>query len=378
MEKINIVPNQTPIKLLTMEYPPTRGGAGTYCEELAHATNELGMKIEVFVPSGSHSNSSVKRIQFPFNGSQDWRCSWKIKQFLKSQNLKEFTLHVADPGALRAMLRFGWAIPRPARLMITIHGSEIPKFSRNPLEHIFFRNFLIRANKIHVLSKYNKEELIQFCPQLEDRILLLPGAPAREILPTTNPLQNRNYRKNQLVLLCVGRIHPRKGQWELLRAIDQLPDNLKQRLTCRFIGPQTKRAYVAKVMEKSRSVGCEVEWLGDLSNKGLHLAYEEADLFSLTAMPTTDSVEGFGIVYLEASANGLPIIAHRIGGVEDAVIDGQTGLLSEPSMPEQLVENISKLLENSELRESMGKAGLAWASSHNWQTVARKLYKQSC
>ena len=74
MENIHNMPDKTPIKLLTMEYPPFRGGAGVYTEELAHATYKLGLNIEVLA-QGSYSDSSVKLTQLPFKGSQAWDCS---------------------------------------------------------------------------------------------------------------------------------------------------------------------------------------------------------------------------------------------------------------------------------------------------------------
>ena len=98
MEKIKAVPEQTPIKLITMEYPPVRGGAGVYCEELAHASYELGLNIEVLAPKGSYSDSSVKLTPLPFKGSQGWGCSWKIIKFLKTHNLQKVALHIGDPG----------------------------------------------------------------------------------------------------------------------------------------------------------------------------------------------------------------------------------------------------------------------------------------
>ncbi len=375
MEKIITVPSNTIIKLLTMEYPPIRGGAGVYCEELAHASYELGGDIEVLAPMGASSNSSVNLSQLPFNGSQDWCCSWKIKKFLKKQNLEKTALHIADPGALRAMIRFGWTLPKPSKLIITIHGSEIPKFSRNPVERLFFRNLLKKAEIIHVLSKYNKEKLLRFYPNIKNRILLIPGAPARDIIPKSNPLENKDYSKKDLVLLCVGRIHPRKGQLLLLQAIEKLPIQLKERITCWFVGPQSKLGYAQKIIEKSNQIGCDVKFLGDQKNKDLQEAYQQADIFALTSISQANSVEGFGIVYLEASAHGLPILANRVGGVEDAVLDGKTGLLCDPQKQNQLQENLKKLIEQPEKRKALGEAGVAWTAKHSWEKIAQRLYE---
>ena len=375
MEKISFVPDQTPIKLLTMEYSPTRGGAGVYCEELAHAMDVLEGNIEVLAPQGSYSESSVKLTQLPFKGSQDWWCSWKIRKFLNRQNLEKTNLHIGDPGALRAMIRFGWTIPKPYRLIVTIHGSEIPKFTKGPVERLFFKSFLKNADKVHVLSNYNKERLSRFCPDIKNKILLIPGAPARDILPKPNPVENKDYSKKNLVLLCVGRIHPRKGQLLLLQAIEKLPGEIKERITCWFVGPQTKPGYAKKVIEKSSQVGCDVKFLGDLKSKDLKEAYQNADIFALTSIPMPSSVEGFGIVYLEASSHGLPVLAHRVGGVEDAILDGKTGLLSDPNKPDQLLENLKNLIEKPEKRKELGEAGAAWAAKHSWEKIAQRLYE---
>ena len=88
-------------------------------------------------------------------------------------------------------------------------------------------------------------------------------------------------------------------------------------------------------------------------------------------------MEGFGFVYLEASAHGLPILAHHVGGVEDAVQHGKTGILCDPSGPDDLLTNLRKLIDSPEARETLGKSGLNWAAKHNWQNVTNKLYNPS-
>ena len=142
-----------PINFLTMEYPPMRGGAGVYCEELVHAAEKTGHLVRVLGPTRIKGAENTKIIKIPIKGSQDWTCSWKAWRFLKNQSFANEALHIAEPGALRAMIRFGWLLPMPKILIITLHGSEIPKFSRSPIEAIFFRKLLRRAHKIHVLSE---------------------------------------------------------------------------------------------------------------------------------------------------------------------------------------------------------------------------------
>ena len=121
----------------------------------------------------------------------------------------------------------------------------------------------------------------------------------------------------------------------------------------------------------SEKSGCKVEFLGDLSNTQLRTEYEQADLFALTSIPLPQSVEGFGFVYLEASAHGLPIVANRTGGVEDAVLNRQTGLLADPKNQSEVTKHLVKLMEDRDQRDTMGNAGFQWAAEHSWSKVAQ-------
>jgi len=259
--------------------------------------------------------------------------------------------------------------------LITLHGSEIPKFSNNFLERIKFIKVLKQADKIHLLSRHNQMALLAVCPELEEKIVTRPGAPASNVLPTEKVAKVYKPIANGLILLCVGRIHPRKGQLELLQAIEQLPDSIKHKLTCRFAGPPTNQAYFKKVTFLSEKSGCKIDFLGELSNTQLRSEYEKADLFALTSIPLAKSVEGFGFVYLEASAHGLPIVSNRTGGVEDAVVDGQTGLLADPKNQSEITEQLVTLIEDRNIREAMGNAGIQWAAEHSWSKVAQALYQ---
>jgi phosphatidylinositol alpha-1,6-mannosyltransferase len=88
-------------------------------------------------------------------------------------------------------------------------------------------------------------------------------------------------------------------------------------------------------------------------------------------------VEGFGLVYLEAAAHGLPAIAHRVGGVDEAVIDGETGLCVAPNDPDALTAAFARLLGDAELRRRMGDAARVRARLANWTESARALLLSS-
>ena len=361
------------IILLTHEYPPKRGGAGVYCEELVFAARKIKISIEAWVPHYAEKELRIHNLK----GSQGWICSYCLfRKILKSS--PSFTsstlLHFAEPGSLRAMTRFGWLFKKIPSFIVTIHGTELIRFCKNPLEKILFRKMLKRAKKIHVLSRYNQIELQEICHETKDRILLCPGAPARNL--AGNDAKTENSDNQVTKLLCVARIHPRKGQDQVLKAIENLPSNLKKNLECLFVGPVVKKSFYEKLRTRAMKIGCTVTFLGDLEERELKSVYQSSDIFILPSMPRANSVEGFGFVYLEASSHGLPILAHRIGGVEDAIKDGETGILTNPEKPEELEKALKTLLVDETLRAQLGDAGKEWANAHSWKSVAKALYQE--
>ncbi len=365
------------IILLTHEYPPKRGGAGTYCEELVHACGEPNLPIEAWVPEYAKEQGSGKTVPLPVKGTQGWICSFKsmretVKR-LKGKTGQIIFLHLAEPGSLRAYVRFGWMIRETPKLIVTIHGSELIRFCINPVEKFLFRRLLQKACKIHVLSTFNKNALLELVPELEDKILLFPGAPARRLLGRKN---RSSPPDEKIKVLCVGRIHPRKGQDRLLEAMICLPKRLSANVECLFVGPIVNKKFSDKLRKLAGQTNCPVSFLGDLSDNDLRTVYESADLFVMPSMPRARSVEGFGFVYLEANSHGLPVIAHRTGGVEDAVLDGKTGFLVNPDDPTELVKRLNQLIEDNDLRKKMGEEGTRWASSHSWEEIAMQIYSE--
>jgi glycosyltransferase involved in cell wall biosynthesis len=367
---------QTNIAIVTHEFPPKRGGAGVYCEEIAYASKSLGIDCEVWAPRNSIESELYKVRALPLKGSQDWICSWKLIKYLKKNAHKCKYLHLADPGALRAVMRFGWLLQDLPTLIVTIHGSELLRFTQIPLEKHLLRQLLSKAKRIHVLSTYNANVLAELYPEIRSKILTIPGAPARKIIPQKTDKKNQRTPKGSspFTLLCVGRIHPRKGQLELLQAIAKLTVETKQKLICKIVGPVVNKSYYKTLKEVSDTCGCLVKFTGDQSDEELKRHYKEADIFALTSMPHPKSVEGFGFVYLEASAHGLPIIAHKTGGVEDAVQDGVTGFLIEPENITELTKKIDLLINDEEMISKIGINGEMWAIQHNWSKVVNALY----
>ena len=364
------------IHILTHEYPPQRGGAGAYCYELGLAASKIFQNIRIWAPHASTKTEGIEMDELPWSGSQSLLASWKLVRRLRKfvlRNGSHDQYHLAELGSARAMVRFGWMIRKKIRLILTIHGSELLIFRKYSLESWLFKKLLLRCEKIHVLSHFNRGELLKFCPQVGEQIRLIPGAPASGLLRLKSEKKCKGNRKD-FHILCVGRIHPRKGQDQLLIGLKKLPLNLQSTIVVHFAGPETKAKYFQKVRKLGNEFQGEVIFEGDCSDSKLANLYQTSDIFALTSLPLARSIEGFGFVYLEASAYGLPIVANRTGGVEDAVLHEETGLLTEPHDINSLSSLLERMINDKKLRERLGEKGQDWAKSHSWKQVAEKLY----
>ena len=342
---------------------------------MAAEAKTLGHEVETWAPAyAKDQNEAIRAL--PLRGTQDWRCSFRMvrEARLHAGQIKDQILHLAEPGALRAFVRLGLGSLNPDRLLVTLHGSEIPKFSHFPLERFLFRRLLRKADLIHVLSHHNRNALLSIFPELEKRILLIPGAPSRSVLP----IKRKKTSMDRIIrILTVGRIHPRKGQDRVLTALKALPPELKVKLEYHIVGPKTKNAYHSAVREQAAHTEIPVHFLGDLPPTELRETYATADLFALTSKPAKNSVEGFGFVYLEAASHGIPALGHRIGGVEDAVAHEETGLLVSHDKPEDLADALERLITDSTLRRKLGEAARNRAAGFTWDRPARGLYGEA-
>jgi len=173
---------------------------------------------------------------------------------------------------------------------------------------------------------------------------------------------------NKKVIVSVGRLVHRKGQDFL---IESMPQILKQVPDAHLllVGQGPYREHLEKLVNK-HSLRNSVSFIGRIQYKDLPGYICMGDIF---AMPSRSrfaglEVEGLGIVYLEASACGLPVIAGASGGAPDAVIEGVTGFVVDGTKTEQIAKRAIQLLLDEKLRISMGSAGRAWIEKEwRWQ-----------
>jgi phosphatidylinositol alpha-1,6-mannosyltransferase len=166
----------------------------------------------------------------------------------------------------------------------------------------------------------------------------------------------------------------RKGHDVVLRAVARLRHTIP-RLTYVIAG-DGPHAAVLKRLASELGVGDCVRFLGRIQAEDLPGLYAASDVFVMPSRlrDSDNDVEGFGIVYVEASACERPVIGGRSGGVEDAIVDGKTGLLVDPLDVEALAASIERLWRYPELRATLGQAGRHRAMSElTWRHFAGRV-----
>lgn len=372
--------NQSPlphrIVVVTNEFYPKRGGIATYAQELARALDNAGQAVAVWAPRHTllaESGLKCPVTGMPVRGNHGWLDRIRFARWMRSvpeQKRRESVFVFAEPGPLWAML-YGdlLRMPQLGRFGYILHGSELARIVRIPSLRERFREVATRARFIGVVSNYNKQALLEAYSELAERCLLMPGGGS--VVPNEQKKEARG--DGFFRILTVGRIHPRKGQMAVLEAIAELPVELRNKVQYRAVGPIVKQGYANALKQYSEQTGINFEMTGSVTEEALYAYYLEADLFALTSVPYRDSVEGLGLVYVDAARMGLPLLAHRIGGVEDVVKHGLNGLLAEPSDRASLRAALQQMMENTDLRERLARAAPETVAEFTWERAAQTL-----
>jgi glycosyltransferase involved in cell wall biosynthesis len=179
---------------------------------------------------------------------------------------------------------------------------------------------------------------------------------------------------NKRYILSVGPIKPRKGYGVSLEAF-ALAKRAQPDLEYYIVGMIHDDSFHQKLLEKARKAGVadSVHFLGQVSDEQLIALYRGCSIFVLTPLTLGTQFEGFGLIYLEANSCGKPVIGSYGCGAEEAIVNGETGLLVPQGQPEAAAQAMLELLSNPELAARMGAAGRERARSMSWNVTAAKL-----
>ncbi len=345
--------------LITIDFPPKEGGVANY---LANFCKYLP-NDKIIVLANKQENSehfdhkqNYKIIRTKLYHDFFWPAWLKTigqaKKIIKQERIEQIIIsHVLPMGYIALLLKLPF--------IVSLHGYDILLAKKNPWKKFWASLILQKAKYIIANSHFTKKAILDLGIK-EDKITIVypcPNIKPENLNETEKLIIKRELDlEHKKIMLSVGRLVKRKGFDLVIKA---LPEVLKQipNLIYLIVGNGPERLNLEKLAEELQ-VADHLTVIEDVKDSNLPCYYDLANIFLMPArIINKTNVEGFGIVYLEANSFAKPVIAAKSGGVEDAVIDGQTGILVNPENVQQISSAILKLFNNPELMNKLGIQG---------------------
>ncbi len=351
--------------LFTLEFPPFKGGIANYYGNLAKYW-PIEEKLLVF----SNNKKEIMRSRRPLA----WLPAiWSLRRCLRREKIDYLLVGQILPlGTIVWLL----ALFRPLRYAVFLHGMDFAYALRTPHRSWLAQSILKKADTIICANSYVADQVNGFYPPLGEKLAVVnPGIVSEA--PLVSEVGKEEIRKNfglegKTILFSLGRLVSRKGVDRTIEALMQVPESLLNNLVYFIAGTGPKEELLrSSVPDRLKS---QVRFLGEISEDDKWLWLSLADIFIMPARDIAGDFEGFGIVYLEANLCGKPVIAGNSGGVKDAVQDGLNGLVVDSEKVDAIASAIITLASDKELRERLGQAGRARATSEfNWEKQIAKI-----
>ena len=358
---------------ITNDFGPRAGGIETF----VHGLIERLPKGSVIVYTSAQANAQTFDAEWLLKyGVEVIRDRSKIllptprvikacQKLISNRKLSKVAFGAAAPLAMmaRAMRSAG-----AQKVVALTHGHEV-WWAKVPPFSFAIRYMSKNIDAITYLGDYTKGEISKALSEADASKLvqIAPGIDVDHFIPTdSSNLRAELGLTDKSVIISVGRLVHRKGQDKLISALPEIKTSVPNvHLVLVGVGPHQE--YLEKLALKLNVSDC-VTFIGRINYAELPEYICLGDIF---AMPSRSrffglEVEGLGIVYLEASACGLPVVGGKSGGAPDAVLVGETGMVVDGTNSSEIADACIELLNNPELCALMGANGRAWIIE-NWR-----------
>ncbi|MDT5064907.1 MAG: phosphatidyl-myo-inositol dimannoside synthase [Mycobacterium sp.] len=371
------------ILLVTNDFPPRSGGIQSYLENLVGELVKTGAHtLTVYAPKWK--GSEAFDVEADLSGYEVVRhpttlmvpepsVAMRMRRLITARDVDTVWFGAAAPLALLAPLARDAGA---SRVIASTHGHEVG-WSMLPLARTALRRIGNDTDVVTFISQYTRDRFASAFGPRAALERLSPGVDTDRFEPDSvarAELRARYRLGERPVILCLSRLVPRKGQDMLIRALPAI----RQRIDGAALVIVGGGPYRSTLHQLARQVGVDehVVFTDGVPADELPAHHAMADVF---AMPCRTrgaglDVEGLGIVYLEASASGVPVVAGRSGGAPESVLDGETGLVVDGGDVGAIAVAIGDLLADPDRAAQMGAAGRSWVVDNwQWRTKAQRL-----
>ena len=368
------------VLVVTNDFPPRAGGIQSFVHALA-AGLPAG-SVTVYAPAWPGAAEFDAAQPFPVERHPSSlmlpvpSVARRAARLLNRDGCDTILFGAAAPlGLLAPSLRRAGA----RRLVAITHGHEAG-WAVLPGARSLLRRIGDTTDSLTYLGEYTRVRVARaLSPAAAARMTrLTPGVDTSAFRPGAGgaAVRERLGLGGRPVTVCVSRLVPRKGQDTLIRAWPEVLAAVPDALLL-IVGGGRYRAALARLAARTGVAG-SVVFAGPVPWPELPAYYDAGDVFAMPCRTRRQGldVEGLGIVYLEASAAGLPVIGGDSGNAPDAIRPGETGYVVPGRRPAGLVAALVELLTDPAVARVMGEKGMAWVDQEwRWDLVSQRLQR---
>jgi phosphatidyl-myo-inositol dimannoside synthase len=355
-----------PVKLATVSYNLSSDDA-----QKQHDIDQVDHgQIEIF-----RNNPLIDKIDI-----FDLRCIRNLSQIIRNvRNIADrsaATLHClrAFPEGFVGLLAKATRPPR-SRLITYAHGEEI-LVAQTSRQLSMMTRLVYSASDLIIANSQNTAGMVKrVCPNAKV-VCIHPGVDVQAFNRSRAELTEKRltwgWHSDTVVISTIARMEPRKNHSMVMRALSELrEEGLSIGYVCGTDGQEKEKL---SNMATELSLQSWVRFTGTISDEDKILTYGASDIFAMPSIRHGEMIEGFGIVFLEAAAAGIPTISGNVGGQPEAVIHGITGYVVDGENVEEVKTAMRRLASDTCLRQKMGNEGRRWALQNDWEEVTKKTY----
>lgn len=345
-----------------------RNGWGRYSKDLLDSLTD--MEIEASIATSNEANNTIKVDAQILPAEQRMKrnyffAPWFALRLLYQARQCDIIHAFVEP---YSHVAYWLSVFSKKPYFVTAHGTyaTLPLSQGGAISELH-RKSLLRAQKVICVSSHTEKELHD--NGIKNTVVINNGIDAKKFSSSEiAPLSERN---NQII--SVGAIEERKGQHVVVDAMQELVKEFPS-LVYTVVGNNDKEYFHSlKKKVSDYNLNNNVDFIGQVSDEELIELYKKSKILVMTSINKSGHFEGFGLVYIEANAFGTPVIGSKNTGAEDAIKNGETGILVEQENSKELASAIRSLFNEKEKWSVMSSKGVSWAQEHDWSIVA-KLY----
>ncbi len=349
------------IIITTQCFAPKIGGIEALMTGMAESMSALGKNVLVLA-DGKVSSQIDKDKKYTIKRFSGWKPYRRLRK-------AKYLHRMCEENYVEAIYADSWKSieyvnKENKKILVLAHGTEIPKqYWTIMIDTLRLkRNRIIKSyknvHKIIANSNYTKD-LMQATLKINHKKIQIihPGIDVyREFISEEEQRYVEQIIKNKSpVITTLARIEKRKGHAFIINAISELK-NLYPNIIYLIAG---KGPYLENVKKQVLNLKLteHVFFLGWITEPEKSLILKSSDIFAMTPITSGESVEGFGMAFIDAAFHGVASLGSNNGGIGDAVINHKTGILCNSGNQSEITSNLKVLIENKKLRDELGKNG---------------------